>query len=432
MEANSRSRIASLGALLLMVMSGCEGPLIPHDSLPPIVPPDAWVSSDSHTDEDVKKWCEKMECDVALAPSGELTCECPLTGVTGTASNGDDDGSGELDDPPDQEWDPWNPGPGDPSPHSQMEFEATLTCPLNTTRGDEGSCTFAVQPAEALDRVFFWSFEGETGTAATWESSSLTWKGRLVTSGIVTVSFMTVDGNPREVKAPLGVSARSDGIWSPSHWESQITIVEGQGGTHCGGSRVVMLGRLGWAESYRRRGMCQGQTIEGAYGAAPGGGPNDQIWYVSDVSFYVKSTTQLHPGAFPDSPAYPLEDAQQATWCGLQSGDAVNFWTFNKVCAQVSNWNSFIPAAWLHERQHFEQGAAVLSLPENNLYLRLEGRVAQTEFDLVTDITRYWGEVQTAFRDAVEPEPDGNWTIVPWWVWASQDENWFKPTDRTF
>jgi len=177
-----------------------------------------------------------------------------------------------------------------------------------------------------------------------------------------------------------------------------------------------------------------GQRIEpvgsAAFTIGEGTGPNDGIFYISNASYFFKSTSQLHQDVLPGAPTYVLTDTQQANVCrsamGLPPGPVtVNFWQFNGSCQQVVGWSGFVNAAWDHERQHFEQAETALMQPGNNIYIELEKIVEPSSFAATGDIDIVYNRIQDAATVAGNVEPTGNWT-TPFWLWTSDVVNAFS------
>lgn len=396
-------------------------------------------------------------CSVRLI-GGEEHCACDVEGIAVNVTRPDPYSPPpppppppDRPDPPGWTWpDPSQYGDGDPrlgqpeqcsslDPESCTRWKVSLSCPTGIVRGQYGDCEFSIEPSGALAEISAWTFSGsgftvqrETGVG------SLTWGGTLVASGRVQVDFVA-EGSVGKVVSEIKVVPRTDGKWNPPYWGSQITFVEGEGNPACDAySRPVYRdevrtpgARLGWAGSWssQRSGGCLGQQIQTenpAQTVAEGSGPNQGIWYVTDLTAYVKSTSMIHPGAMPNAPAYVLTDTEQAAACraamGLPAGTpvAVNFYTFNQTCASVPNWANFLPAAWNHERQHFLQVRdTLLNDPNNHVYTHAEKVLEHSDFEAAQAVS----ERATVAFDAMkaferpEREPSGNWSGNYWWIW---------------
>lgn len=297
------------------------------------------------------------------------------------------------------------------------------------------SCRVTVEPLSANLEVTRWRFMGG-GFYVEENTSATTWSGIGVVSGRVFADFK-LNGVSTYNYADLTVSARTSGIWTPSYWASQLMFTPGQGAQNCSGSAKV-LSLMGWTGSLSKaqQGICDGQRIEpvgnAGYTLGSGGGPNAGIWYISGTSFFVHSTSQVHPDVFPNSQGYTLTSSQQASLCGsalnLPPGSPVtiNFYNYNANCAKVPGWGGFIQAIWDHEEQHFRQGETALQHPGNNIYVALESVVEASQSDAALQVSTTYSPIQQALASAGGVEPTGNWT-TPFWIWMSNTIHEFVP-----
>lgn len=391
---------------------------------------------------------EVQQCSTQLIGSEE-TCVCELTGIDVEVAGGEPP-------PPPPYW-PDFPGYTWPDPEDVAAgyfpppppggwgcdpngllggctWSASLRCPQDLPRGSYGTCIFEISPAESLEYISGWTFQGENVTRSV-SSTATSWAGVLVESGTVRVDFRAA-GADAMVVTNLSVAPRSTGIWTQPNWESKLEFVSGQGSQNCQLStrpRNVAGERLGWTTSFSQAASCVGQQIEpaSASGAplAQGSGPNEGAWYVQNVSYYFKSTSQLHAGLSPGAAAFTLTNASQADACrtalGLPPGSpvSVNLYTFNATCASVSGWGGFLSAVWNHEEQHFLAARNVLQQPGRNIYLELEGIVATTEYGAASQVTQTYNQIQGALTGL--GEPSGNWS-TPFWLWVSESVNEFS------
>lgn len=303
------------------------------------------------------------ECSTQLV-GGQEECVCELEGINVETAGGyppppppawpefpgytwpdpEDVGGGGFPPPPPGGWS------CDPNGFTgNCNWRATLRCPSAIPRGSYGTCTFSIEPAEALDYISGWTFQGNNVTRSV-SSTAYSWSGVLVESGTVRVDFRA-GGADAMVVTTLGVSPRSSGIWTQAYWHGRLEFLQGQGSQNCQltSRPILAVGeRLGWTGSLAEAANCVGQRIEPAStsGAvlATGSGPNEGAWYVQSASYFFKSTSQLHAGLFPAAPSYTLTDAGEAAKCrtalGLPSGSpvSVNLYTYNGTCELVPGW----------------------------------------------------------------------------------------------
>lgn len=305
---------------------------------------------------------------------------------------------------------------------------ASVICsPNHVERGNPVHCT--VQSNLAFT-VLSWAFMGG-GFIRSGDGGGATWQGTAVIGGTVSATI-SVGQRDTVVAGAYSIMPRVGGIWTQTHWESQLSYVQGQGSAGCAQSQRPIPGaRLGWTGSLSGASSCQGQQIEpigsGGYTLTQGSGPNVGIWYVSGASFFVKSTSQLHPGM---GTAYQLTNTQQETQCnsalGRPSGSPVtiSFLAFNGTCQNVSGWGEFVDALWAHEEQHFLKARDELKKPGSNIYVAIHSIVEGSDFDATSRVLETYNRIQDAIRTASSVEPTGNWT-TPFWLWASDTNNSF-------
>lgn len=250
--------------------------------------------------------------------------------------------------------------PSDPS--------AALHCET-VTRGQVTTCNIL----DSVDSVSGWKFDGPVlpgpneGVQVASESTGLSWSGVGVISGTVS-AIVTVGGVVDTLVGPLTVVDRTGSAW---RWDGGNKWTLRQDGPPlCAYTDFVVPGatRLG---VNRRTSGCfefdnvQGITIEpsvrspvsqdsGFTAASVGGGPNDGLWYVTAVHYYMDRTSEMNPFIRPGGPTDTLTNStdmrvcRQALNLGKNDPVVVNFHTYNTICRSFSLTPMF-NAIWAHE-----------------------------------------------------------------------------------
>ena len=405
-----------------------------------------------------------------IQPANGWACQCEIEGITAKVQGG----QGIPNDPPSWSEPPgwpwhWNlwptppgmggpPPPGDPSewcdPNSITgcaEHKATLTCTTPVRRGEEGTCVFEVDPPSALQSINQWRFQGESGSTVTSDHKGMTWKGVFVESGVVSVFYQAEDRELRpEVR--VNVRPREGGTWTQAHWESKITLAADQGSAGCARQPrmefdSLNLLQVGWVQAKSAVSKpCNGQHLEPAEDwpftqegvvttMVSDNGPNDGLWYVTDVSYKWEAASKVHPNAEPGGTPYALADILgQAAACRTALGIpdsmpvTVNFYTFNNQCMGVSDWGGFLTAVRTHERQHFLQADTVLRQPGMNIYANVESVVRKDREEFEMALYQKWRDVHNPAKARGSLEPTGHWT-GQFWAWAEAAAQWFRQTN---
>ncbi|MHB1329846.1 MAG: hypothetical protein ACYC2K_16735 [Gemmatimonadales bacterium] len=236
-------------------------------------------------------------------------------------------------------------------------------------RGQTATCAIL----DSVDAVSGWRFDGpvlpglndsvHVASAAT----GLTWSGVGVISGKVS-AIVTVGGQIDTVSGSLTVADRTGPAW---RWDSgNKWTVRQDGPPLCAYSPFVDPGatRLG---VNRRTSGCfefdqdQRVSIEpsvrssaaqdsGFTAASVAGGPNDGLWYVTAVHYYMDRTSEMNPLIRSGGPTSTLTNStdqrvcRQALNLGKNAPVVVNFHTYNTVCRSFSLTPLF-SAIWAHE-----------------------------------------------------------------------------------
>ncbi len=198
-------------------------------------------------------------------------------------------------------------------------------------------------------------------------STDLTWSGRAVLPGTVS-AMVTISGVADTLTAPFGVTARTGPSW---RWNdgSKWTLRQ-DGPALCAYSAFVIPGSTRLAVN-RRTSLCdetdvlQNVSIEPSVRAAASrdsgftasavvDGPNDGLWYVSAVHYYMDRTTEMNPFIRPSGPTMSLTNRTDLRICrrelnlGKNAPVIVNFHTYNTICQRFA-LTAFFNAIWAHE-----------------------------------------------------------------------------------
>ncbi len=239
------------------------------------------------------------------------------------------------------------------------------------TRGQPVTC----QILGVVDSVSGWRFVGPVipyvndSVRVSSTSTALTWSGVAVVSGTVS-AVVTVAGTLDTVSGPLTVSDRTGTAW---RWDDGSKWTFRQDGSPvCAYAAFVVPGSTLLGMN-RRTSTCaigadsalQRVSIEpsvrspaaqdsGFTAASVAGGPNDGLWYVTAVHYYMDRTSEMNPFIRSAGPADTLTNntdqrlCRQALNLGNHDPVVVNFYTYNSACRAFSLTPLF-DAIWAHE-----------------------------------------------------------------------------------
>jgi len=305
------------------------------------------------------------------------------------------------------------PGPGECDPMGFMNScfsTAYVSCSTLVERGSPGTCELTIEPAEALEEVYVWTFNGSTVNAS-YGVNSTTWGGTLVQSGDVRVEFRAVG---RDVTAGTKIEVVPRSGWE---WSTADGITTAQGGMTwpassasvglvCRPGQTCPLGGGGWIVQ-PNSGFGHGT---GYLRAPVSSGPNSGAWFVTAVTMNLHMVALRNPDYLSGGTSYPATGAD-AQACGESSSDTVmvGFTNYNEQCRGQS-MTSFETWMWDHEGLHISN--AIDNAASDSLQ-NIPGcvqRAAATHGHLATfagipTITWFWQ--QSAF----ESRPQGD----TWW-----------------
>ena len=251
-----------------------------------------------------------------------------------------------------------------------ITYDPSLALDCETvTRGQVATC----QILDSVDSVSGWKFDGPVlpgpneGVQVASESTGLSWSGVGVISGTVS-AIVTVGGVVDTLVGPLTVVDRTGSAW---RWDGGNKWTLRQDGPPlCAYTDFVVPGATRLGVNHRTSGCfefdnVQGITIEpsvrspvsqdsGFTAASVGGGPNDGLWYVTAVHYYMDRTSEMNPFIRPGGPTDTLTNStdmrvcRQALNLGKNDPVVVNFHTYNTICRSFSLTPMF-NAIWAHE-----------------------------------------------------------------------------------
>lgn len=382
-------------------------------------------------------------------------CACSIEGITASVEGGQGVPESQPYWPeppgwPSAEWWDWPTPPGtggDPPPGGDTcdpesflnpceTFTASLTCPVDVTRGDPGECELEIEPAEALDQVDQWLFTGDQGHIVSSGQGGTTWGGTLVETGVVRVTFIAL-GREGQVSTPLIVLPR------PSAWTSQWSFSDGgapvpsdgqtgkphsgdvlRRGWNCSMPNSTDCGPKGFIRPDYEEGEVGGFTVSQAIPS----GPNAGLYYVSDMSFYSSRGSAFNPILTASGgEVHTSTDPLQASCSPMN-------WYYANDCLGGSSSDDLRVAVLLHEgygstgsngHQSFRESLAAQA--QHDPWITAEAVVRSTSqqvTDNVTDLVKAVSVVLEAANTALG-EPTGNFPPAYRFSWDEATSRWF-------
>ncbi len=221
------------------------------------------------------------------------------------------------------------------------------------TRGQVATCTVL----DSVDSVSGWRYDGpilpglNDSVHVVSTSTGLSWSGVGVMSGRVS-AIVTVGGAVDTLAGALTVKSRTGPAWrwdSGDKWTFRqdgpptcaYTAFEVPGGTRLGVNRRTS----GCFESDPDQIVSIEPSVRSPVSRDSGftadsvrGGPNDGLWYVTAVHYYMDRTSEINPFIRPVGPAAALTNSTDLRVCrralnlGKNDPVVVNFYTYNTLC----------------------------------------------------------------------------------------------------
>jgi hypothetical protein len=161
-------------------------------------------------------------------------------------------------------------------------------------------------------------------------------------------------------------------------------------------------------------------------------GPNEGLWYVTAVHYYMERGSNLNQQIMPDAPKRILTDPTQAAECraamGLPAGTPVevNFYIFNETCKGI-DVDAWIAALWMHEgfgsagsNGHESVARIEAAKPEYDPYAGADTLTSKDEHLLRSSVSNMaWDRnLHVSNQAASHQYVTGNWTgNLTYWMW---------------
>ena len=300
-----------------------------------------------------------------------------------------------------------------------------LTC-SPATRGQEASCTVTGDNV-AVTR---WRFASGLDEIIH-ESSDKVWNGVVVVSGTVYAEIL-VNGTPapEPLTASLSVSNRG-WHWGPDQWSfSQGTAPD------CFSTPPVNGGSAEWGWNVRKGSCDVGRLTPNPVHDSTGfkvaqvsGGPNDGLWYVTEVTYRMDDESNINQELTANARhPFSVTDMSQAGPCRHKLGYAgpppvpINFFQFNAICKN-RDLSAMFAGIWAHEGMgsgsgngHEAQSRIAAARPENDVYEVVEPLYGPTEGDLRALVLADVGEIDNRIQrfGGDHRRVNGNWCGSAW------------------
>jgi hypothetical protein len=393
----------------LVTVAGCELVTEPEPTAPETEAPKWEIPEVSSAMLVGGPTCSNIPgCALALV-GGKEGCVCELEGLHVSAAGG-------LPPPPAPGWPPlpgWTwpepgvyEGGGYPPPPSGSPCDpfaldsgcgwtATVSCQHGVLRGTPATCTFNIDPADALDRIDGWTFKGDAGNNVTSTFSGSQWVGTAVESGEVTVHFIAGGSEARAVTT-LGVVART---WS---WDgSKRSFSKGVSGDldNCQFTGAGLTADVYGCTATDARILINPGPGQG-FRISQGSGPNEGLWYVRNPTTRMDLRTQLAKKYRSDATKYPVNgDTTVVNGCliaySLNPVPYQNNRGINTNCFNVPDFTALTTSTWSHEAQHLALAQPEAELPANDIYALWEPMVR-------SDSSTAFGRANYLQHDAVQ------------------------------
>lgn len=327
---------------------------------------------------------------VVIAPPAEEPCSDCNEPVPPPPPGGDGSGGGGGTDPC------LHCGPSAP----------TLSCTSGVPRGGAGQCTVGSSDGSIPD-VVSWEFTDDVSTVAG-PTGGTRWMGPAIQSGIVTATL--ADGNG--LQASFGVADRG---WKwATHALSEYSDGTGPAcfdHTPTFGQPNAMNLPMDAADCAHPQRQIQPDSYapagDGFTAVTVPGGPNQGLHYVQSARYSLKRKSTYNSGLWPNAPAVPLKDQQQAA-----CGNWANWQGFSR-CMGVDP-DAYIAGTRAHEgwgttghNGHFSAAYDAVTDPNNDPMIFFDQRVGSNSLDLNTFILR----VREGFHERAKRADDATLDI---------------------
>lgn len=310
----------------------------------------------------------------------------------------------------------------------------SMSCSQPSSFLASSTCTAAGIPPTGYPS---WSFETEGGIVIAGPSSTLSWSGSMVTSGMASVTYTDDNSQQQTLSAGISVPRRSVS-WAPvvggstgQPGEIDVCIQDNWDGLT---ASKLCTSSSDAAQFFIPR-VYQLSASNGlSVGQIGSTGPNASLYYVNQMSAYMDLRTQISPRYRVSGTPYSLAFAPSALTSACAAASvygSASVYQANAVCtSNIVQFNNLVSCIWSHEARHMTAGVGAAQSSSNDVYALWEPLAGATATSLVAAAKeqyddahlRVWGIMDAA-------QNTGPYTnFAGWWItgsgWAQSYNQW--------
>ena len=319
--------------------------------------------------------------------------------------------------------------------NAKMVFKVNGVEATEITRGQTGSFEVVDGNGNEIAGATYanWSFSGDDPDVWAVENghTNRTWSGTVVASGFARC-VVTIGGNPANVSSKkITVNARQGAPWAmaalvaipagdedadanwgayPNHGAAPHLLGQNQDKLTAPRTEVIQPGPLvGWVNGYTR--------------AEIDGGPNNDLWYVTNTSLYVQRRSVVNRFCKPNQQNLP--DPPNVGWFEYNIGAYQDQNYLDGLVVGIKAHENMGQGA--NPKGHQRQLIAEYGVAGNDPREAIEPLAARNENDLKGLATAAIQKIEDRLMAKMDaPEPSGNWG--PKWVMVHTLQAGWNPT----